>query len=390
MRILQLSPVYPPEIGGVQNSVYEVTERMRSLGHQVTVITVRGDSAKRETKDYSLDGVRRIPAFLLTKGDWGEIKFSPTILRELSKVDFDIAHVHTPRKLFAESLTFYRLIAKRKFPFVVSVRLINMSLPPFLRAINSIYRNTIESLVFRSAARVVVQSKAYKSFLMNACRLDENKFVMIPNGVDTTFFNPSPESRKNQQGVFDSNKKVILFVGRLVSQKGLEFLLRALRGIGKQEPKIRLVVVGEGPLRSHFVKRAKNLQISSKVRFLGAVPHKEMPKIYSESDIFVMPSLSESFPNVLLEAMAMKKPIVSTRVGVAPEILKDRETALLVSPREVLELERAILRLLSNEPLALSLGENARKLAENYSWDSVVTKTLSMYEDILCGENNAA
>jgi len=172
-------------------------------------------------------------------------------------------------------------------------------------------------------------------------------------------------------------------VGRLVSQKGLEFLLEALPSIQKTVPEVRLTVVGDGPMHSHFVEMAKRLHVSSKVTFLGAVPHKEMPRLYHNANVFVMPSLSESFPNVLLEAMAMKKAIVSTRVGVIPEMLKDKETALLVNPRETNELEETILRFLTDDRLALRLGENARKLVESYTWESVVAKTLSMYEEVL-------
>lgn len=386
MKILQLPPGYPPEIGGVENSVYQVVKRMQSLGHQVTVITANPSSTKN-FKACSLPEARRLPVLLSVQGNWGDVKFCPTIIRELRAVDFDIAHAHTPRKFFAESLALYKLLSRRKFPYVVSVRLINMSLPAFFRAVNNVYRKTIERLVFRNAARIVVQSKANKHFLMEVCGLSEEKIVIIPNGIDTIFFGPVIKKKRNQRQAHKLTERIILFVGRLTSQKGLDFLLEAFVEVQKTVPNARLMVVGDGPMRSHFIKMAERLKIGLKVTFLGSVAYEEMPQLYSISDIFVMPSLSESFPNALLEAMAMKKAIVSTKVGVIPEMLKARETALLVNPRETKELENAILHFLGDERLSLRLGENARKLAvEEYSWESVVARTLSMYEQVLSEE----
>lgn len=382
MKVLQLSPEYPPEIGGVASSVHEVVRRMRASGHEVTVLTADCSAARSEAS--YRDEATRLPVFLSLQRGWGAVKFCPTVFLKLKNTDFDIAHAHTPRKLFAESLALYKLLARRKFPYVVSVRLINRSLPAFFGAVNDVYRKTIEQLVFANAARVVVQSRLNKRVLMSKCGLDDSRIVIIPNGVDTTVFRQPRDLGADGRQTLKSTQKTILFVGRLTSQKGLEYLLEAFARILNSVSDVRLLVVGDGPMRLRYQEMVRQLRIESQVTFVGSVPHDEIHQIYSLSDIFVLPSLSESFPNVVLEAMAMGKAVVSTKVGVIPEMLDDGETALLVSPRQTRELESAILRLLDNKRLAAELGQKARKLVEErYSWESVVALTISMYEEVL-------
>ncbi len=379
MKILQLTPEYPPQYcGGVGNSVHEVVNNMQELGHDVEVIAPRGYNSKGKSKS----GVHHIFAAKIIR-DWGELAICPTILSEIKKIDFEIAHAHTPQKFFAESICLFDLLSKRKKPYVVSIRLINQSLPPLLSGSSHVYRKLIEKKIFKRASRMVVQSEANRDFIISNCGVFPSKIEIIPNGVDTSFF----DSNLIGDNRFISDQKdwtTILFAGRLTSQKGLDVLLRAFAEIIQKHRDLKLLVAGDGALKTDLESLCRTLGLQQNVDFLGAISRAEMPKLYKAADIFVLPSISESFPNSLLEAMAMEKPIIATRVGAVPEIIQDGKEALLVSPGDQKSLARAIERLVSDDGLDKRLSRNAKILVKKkYTWESVTQKTLKIYEDIL-------
>jgi glycosyltransferase involved in cell wall biosynthesis len=147
---------------------------------------------------------------------------------------------------------------------------------------------------------------------------------------------------------------------------------------------LKLLVAGGGPIRSELEYLSQTLGIRKNVEFLGRIEHSRIPEIYARADVFVLPSISESFPNTLMEAMGMQLPIVATKVGAVPEIIEDSKEALLVSPGDEIALANGIERLLTNDELAKNLAKNARELVTTkYSWESVAKKTLDVYEKIL-------
>ncbi|HIQ22713.1 MAG TPA: glycosyltransferase [Planctomycetes bacterium] len=151
----------------------------------------------------------------------------------------------------------------------------------------------------------------------------------------------------------------LLCVGRLVPVKGLKYLFQALRQLLDRGPKAELLLVGHGYHRPKLEGLAWELGITGQVSFLGRVPFgPELFRLYREADIFVLPSLSEGIPKTLLEAMASGLPIVATRVGGVPDVVKDGKTGLLVAPRSPGELAEAIERIIRE-------GELRRKLIRN-------------------------
>jgi len=182
------------------------------------------------------------------QGSWGDLIFCPSILSALRKIPFEIVHTHTPRKLFAEFVAFHKLLSRSKFPYVVSVRLLNTSLTPLLDAFSNIYRKTVEKTLFKQAEKVVVQTKANKTFLVKDCGIEAEKIEIIPNAVDTSLFDPNlfdPYQIRKKHNV--NGGKIVLFAGRLTTQKGLEYLLRAIPLIRKEIPHVKLLIIGTGP-----------------------------------------------------------------------------------------------------------------------------------------------
>ncbi|MEJ2103803.1 MAG: glycosyltransferase family 4 protein [Ignavibacteriaceae bacterium] len=378
MKILQLTPEYPPfSSGGVGNSVFEVVNQLKKLGNDVEVIAPNG----YPRTNHSNSKVHHIFAAKI-KRHWGELAICPTILNDIRQIDFEIAHAHTPKKYFAESIYLFNLLARKKKPYVVSIRLINQSLPPFLSSVADVYRKLVEKKIFKKASNMVVQSELHKHFLINVCGISSSKIAIIPNGVDTTFFDPNSSGHHLLNP--GQNSKTILFVGRLTSQKGLDVLLKAIAILIKRNHDLRVMVAGGGPLKSDLEHLCKTLGIQKNVVFLGPVNHSDIPKVYAMADIFVLPSISESFPNTLMEAMAMERPIVATKVGAVPEIIQDGKEALLVLPGDVEGLASSIERLVLKDDLAKNLAKNARELVKKqYTWQSVAKKTLEVYEKIL-------
>jgi len=375
MRILQVTSGYPPILGGVEYSVFELVRRLRRLDHDVRVVTAG------LTEIGLRDGVWRLPTLKIERS-WGDVLFCPSILTALRKTPFDVVHAHTPRKLFAEAVAFYRLLSKKKFPYIVSVRLINTSLTGFPAALANAYHSTIERAVLQNAKYVIVQTKANKQYAIHNYGISPEKIEILPNAVDTELYDPSRFRREETRRKYSvEDNRVALFVGRLTTQKGLTYLLHAIPLVKRALPDVKFLVVGEGPEEEPLKREAARLGISSHIVFVGKVSHESIAEIYSIADVFVLPSLSESFSNVMLEAMAMQCPSIITKVGVASEILEDHKTAVLIEPRESEELASKIVELLTDRALANDLGFEARELVrKNYSWESIVKQSLSLYE----------
>lgn len=379
LKILQVTSGYPPMLGGVENSVHEMVTRLRSLNNEVNVITagVMGTGLK--------DGVWRLPVALKIERSWGDLLFCPSIFNAMSKTSFDLVHAHTPRKLFAESVALYKLFSRRKFPYIVSIRLLNTSLTGFWKGLTDAYQRLVEANVFRYAKFVVVQSEFNKKFVAHNFKIAPEKIQILPNGVDAKIFDPDRMQANNTRKKLGlEGKDVILFSGRLTGQKGVFHLLRALQLVKKNMSNFVLLLAGDGPQEQMLRELSSRLGIQQDVVFLGKISHKDMPDLYSVADIFVLPSLSESFPNVMLEAMAMRKPIIITKVGVVPEILDSYKTAILVEPASPVELADAIIELETDKGLASKIGQEARALVcKKFTWERVLDQTMRMYEAAL-------
>jgi glycosyltransferase involved in cell wall biosynthesis len=200
---------------------------------------------------------------------------------------------------------------------------------------------------------------------------------LIPNGVDLRGFDAGlqaaqrpPQPRKEQ---------VIGIVARLDLQKGFECLLRALRRLRDTFPGLRLLVVGEGPDRAAIESLVTEHGLNDVVTLAGQ--QSDMPAIYASMDIFVLPSLNEGLPMTLLEAMAASLPVVATRVGAVPTVIRDGETGLVIEPADESALVRAITALLANPELCRRLARGARAhVAQNYTAAAMIQRYRELYQ----------
>lgn len=220
----------------------------------------------------------------------------------------------------------------------------------------------LDWLLGRLATRTIAISEAVRARLRRWPRVYERCRV-VPNGIDLDNFVPSkdPASVRASLGIPPTDR-LIGTVGRLVRFKGHGFLLEAFARLRESHPGIRLLVVGAGPERETLERQARGLRIAEVVHFTG---HRaDVADLLATLEIFVLPSSAEDFGRVLLEAMAMERPVVATAAGGVPEVVEANVTGLLVSPADPVGLADAISLLLVDSARAKAIGRAGRQRVE--------------------------
>ncbi len=205
-------------------------------------------------------------------------------------------------------------------------------------------------------------------------------YNIIPSGVDLDHFSPDVAPIDE----FDDGKLNILFVGRLEKRKGLNYLLEAFGRVKQEVPDSRLIVVGPGTrLRRKYEKQVAKSGLED-VAFIGFAPYQDLPRYYKTADVFCTPATgSESFGIILLEAMAVAKPIVASDIEGYANLISDGVDGMLVPPKDSQSLARALVTLLTNQSLRQEMGAQGRAKALNYGWESIARSVLDYYMRVL-------
>ena len=246
----------------------------------------------------------------------------------------------------------------------------------------SIYR-LLEYLSGRFVKRFIVVSDSLKRVLIEERRISSERVVRIYNGIEMDQYHPDLKKTdvRNQLSISNS-EPLIGAIGRMVWQKGFEFLIRAIPEILEVAPETRFLLVGQGPLRADLESLARQLNVSENIRFAGF--RSDIQHVLSAIDILVVPSILEGFPIITLEAMAMEKPIVATRISGISEQVADLKEAILVPPKNSSALATASLRLIEDKKLASRLGMAARKKIERcFSIEKMIHETEQVYLSLL-------
>jgi len=378
LRIDVFTDYFPPHVGGgVERVVDEVCRRLARQGHVLRVFTFNTDGGP----DHELvDGVDvyRAPAVQLTRFTRMQASLSPGLLplawRVARSRPPDILHAHN---LFFFSTPFAVLLRHLlKRPLVTTLHLGSpRQLGGASRLLASTYERVVGRAVVRNSDRVIAVSSAVAQ---HALRLGANPEAVrvVANGVDIDRFHPATEHRN---GAFR-----IACVGRLISNKGPQYLVEAAPEVLRAHPEAEFVFVGDGPLRPHLEERAWQLGVSRRLTFLGT--RRDVASILRTCHLLARPSLLEGMPLTVLEAMACGLPVVATPISGTAELVRHGENGLLVPPADPASLARAILRLMADEPLREVQGREGRRLVERgYSWDAVAAKTLAVYRELLPG-----
>ena len=228
--------------------------------------------------------------------------------------------------------------------------------------------------------RVVGNSNAVVAFYRKA-GIPESRLAMIPSGIGDE--EPPAVDPKAVRADFGLSEEapLVLFAGRLAAQKGVDDLLAALDLVRHVHPDVRTLIVGDGPLRSHLEETAHAFDLDRQIRFLG---HRDdVPRLMAAADLVVLPSLYEGLPNVVLEAMRFRKPVVATAAPGTTEVVIDGETGLLVPLRNPPALAQAIRTVLQDPGLARKLGDAGRARVESeFRADTMVARFAELYEGL--------
>ena len=371
MKIALVSPydfAYP---GGVNVHVSSLERHFTKMGHDVKIIAPlsRGVSALGD-RFIRIGTAIPLPA----GGTICRVTLSPklghTIKAVLGEENFDIIHLHEP---FMPMLC----SAVLRFSNTANVGTFHaFGGRPGYR-----FGWPISTVMLKRRSRKlhgkIAVSKAAMEF---ASKYVRGYYNIIPNGVDIKHFSPDVSPIEE----FCDGKLNILFVGRLEKQKGLYYLIKAYRWVKKEIPNSRLIIVGPGVrLRRKYEKKVIRDKLGD-VIFVGGKSQEELPKYYKTADIFCAPATDlESFGIVLLEAMAVGKPIVATNIEGYNSLVTHGVNGLLVPPRDSEALGRALISLLTDESLRREMGARGRVKALEYSWERVAQNVLNYYMMVL-------
>jgi glycosyltransferase involved in cell wall biosynthesis len=382
MKILQITPYYPPSIGGIQFFVKNLCAQLTKLGHEVSVLTVNSDNSL--PFEYSPDG------FSITRSKLDFNFYRAVISRELIKYmlganSYDIFHIHIPFHIGLEASI---LASKRKgIPIVATHHGQGYIGNPFYKLMTKSYSIINQVTTLKLVDRLIFLTQSYADSLTLPSYV-KPKIRIVRTGADIENFAPITDNYiRDIYGVSDQIP-IVLFVGslhRANTYKGVNYLLQAFVKVRKEIPAAKLVVIGSGELLPELQTQSKLLSISDNVIFTGLVDNSKLASYYHACDFLVLPSISgpENSPVVVLEAMACGKPVIATSLPGVCDLIDHQENGLLVEPRDVGALADAILYLSSNKVFRLEAGKNARKKVEGFTWQNCAIEMSKVYMELL-------
>jgi len=383
MKILMLSWEYPPRIvGGISRVVEGLSRSLTALGHEVHVITNEMPGYPVEDRDRGAF-IHRVPIESPTPNfhawvmmmDHYFSKRAGRLAREIG--GFDIVHVHDWLVLPTGS---------EVKNFLSTTMVTTLHSLEFRRSggIDTPESKMVDSLEWWStyeSSLVIVCSRSMMDDTIAHFRVPRDKLREIPIGIDPARFRNRNLDRtrvRQKYGVYQ-DEKLILFVGRLTNQKGCEYLIRAIPYVARYF-NVKLLVAGDGYLRSELESMARKSGGGSRVVFAGYVGDEDLTDLFLSSDVMAIPSIYEPFGVVALEAMAAGLPVVASSVDGLAEIVRHEENGILVFPRDASSIAWGVSRILSDPANSKRLIENAFKdIEDRFSWEAVAKETINVY-----------
>ena len=374
LRILMLSDYFPPHFGGgVEHVTSMLCKGLVQRDHTVFAMAVRTcPSPLKETDDgltiHRIRGIDLTPRLGLQQT--ASIQAMYSIARAIREFKPDIIHAHNLFFRTTEAIALLKPFIK--VPLVTTLHLGKLeSEGRIFSALVKTYESTMGSFIVRRSDHVIAVSNAVADHARSISHAS-TPITVIPNGVDAHIYHPP---RNGKPPV-----KTVLFVGRLISNKGPEILIKSIPWVLLRHPGTQFVFIGDGPLLDRLKTKAAQMDILHAVSFLGA--RHDVPDQMRRATLFVRPSFTEGMPLTVLEAMASALPVIATPVGGTPELLRDTACGHLVPVGDSYALSSAIVDLLDNRFAAIEMGNLGRELVQDgYSWESIVEQTECVYEE---------
>ncbi len=240
-----------------------------------------------------------------------------------------------------------------------------------------------EKLGSSKASSIVTNSIAAQEYVSRQEGMPKDKIKVIYNGFDFSIFERDFDRNSvHKKYCVNENNIKIGVVGTISEKKGQEILLRAIEPIFKEFPNAVLILAGRGPKKDFLINLGKELGISEHLRFPGLVS--DVPELLSILDLFILPSLFESLPNAVLEAMAMRLPVICSKVGGLPEIITSNENGILTEPGDKDSIHQAIKKILTDRQLCEIISANAQKTVyEKFKLPDMINAYRNLYLDLV-------
>lgn len=388
MKILMLSWEYPPRVvGGISRVVHDLSHKLVKDGQDVTVVTYRdGDTPYFEDDD----GVKvhRVDNFMIAPNnfiDWvmqlnfNMIAKTGEIIAKEGK--FDVIHAHDWLTAYAAKT----LKTSFDIPMICTIHATESGRNSGIRTDMQKYINDTEWLLTYEASEVIVNSNYMKSEIQRLFGLPFEKINVVPNGVNLNNFNNVYRDYDFRRRFAMDNEKIVLFMGRLVYEKGIQHLISAMPKILDHYHDVKLVIAGKGGMLDELKAQANNLGISQKVYFAGYLNSKDVQKMYRCADISVFPSTYEPFGIVALEAMLAGVPVVVSDIGGLNEIVEHGVTGMKSYAGNPNSIADSILTLLFDHKLCDQVVKNAKaKVKAEYNWSKITSDTFFTYQKAIC------
>ena len=362
LRVALVTEYYYPHLGGVCEHVHFFAREARRRGHHVDIVTSHIPGAPPEGGVVRLGHSQPVYA----NGSQARITVGLGLRRQMRETlragRYDVVHVHSPLTPVLPLLA----IEEADCPVVGTFHTY------FDRSLGyGVLRGYFQRRLDALDAAIAVSH----STTVALERYFEADWTIIPNGIDTALFTPDAPRPPEIRG----DVPAVLFLGRFDPRNGLRTLMDAFRRVRGARRPAQLVVVGDGPLRGHYLRAAAG---DPDITFVGAVLD-ERPSYYAHSAVYACPTVKASFGITLLEAMSCRTPIVCSDIMGFRDVVEHGREAIMVPQDDHAALADGLALLLDDEALRARLGATGRRRAKDYDWSAVTTRVLGVYETVL-------
>jgi glycosyltransferase involved in cell wall biosynthesis len=377
--------------GGAENAAVALSRNLAMKKcMKVTIATMAN-----ENKEIIEGGIlvkkfkNRIPPIIPSPYRNVLIKPSRLFMEEIKKEKYDVVHISNTHPAIAVAQIAKKCI-KEKIPYVVSTYgIVEAS------TINETFKKNILVKLFSkflinipltyalSKADKIAASTEYEHPILAKYKIKKEKVKVVYIGIDPEIYKENKNSI-NIKNKFNINDKdvIILFVGVIKENKGIDILIKAVPYLIN----CKILIVGGVAQKNyyeHLLKLIKNLKLKNRIIFTGFVDKDLLKSLYHGCDIFVLPTKADTLPSCIVDAMACKKPVVSTKVGGIPEVI-DSTNGFLVKSGDHIELSKALQKLIDDEDLRIKMGESGyKKVKKKFIWKKVASKVLKIYKNIV-------
>lgn len=372
MKILQLGKFYPPDTGGMETALYNITEELNQRGIQCDVLCA---NKEKEYRNDLLNGYKVIRTS--SYGIVASTSISPQMIRELKKIitNYDILHIHHPNPT-ANLALFMANPKKQKVVIHWHSDIIKQELELRFYKPLLIWMLKKADVIIGTSQKYIDESLQLKDF--------KNKCVPIPIGIKKNDIGVD-ENKFEEIKVRFKNKKIIFSLGRFIYYKGFEYLIES----AKYLPDNYVILLGgDGELKEKYEQIIRENGLSEKVFLVGKIDQKDLGSYYEACDLFCLPSIakSEAFGLVMVEAMSFGKPIVATKIkGSGTDWVNHNEiTGLNVEPKNPEQLANAFKTILENQEIYSKFSKNAfQRYLNEFTIETEIEKLIKVYRTIL-------